>query len=264
MCPVEISLDTINSAGEELKMVTVVDVTARKVAAERLAATTVERDDLRRRFIQAQEQERLRLARELHDQTGQQLTGVILQIKNVENSVREVERTELREVRRNLEKVGQVLHHVAWELRPASIDELGLADALANYIAEWAQQYKIEGDFHCNALDLGEISEEVGTAIYRVVQEALNNVVKHAQNATSVSVVIERSDRRLRLTIEDDGCGFDADSLRVLTKNRSSGLGLAGIRERLTLIGAELEIESSIGIGTTIFARIPVEKLEAA
>lgn len=98
------------------------------------------------------------------------------------------------------------------------------------------------------------------TVIYRVVQEALTNIAKHAQKATSASVIIDRSDAMLQLTIEDDGVGFDVSSASASGDGRSvCTLGLIGMRERLTLIGASLELESSVGNGTTLFARIPLE-----
>lgn len=262
--PVEVGLNPINSGAEKLVMITVVDISVRQRAAEQLAAANADRDRLRRRFIDAQEQERLRLARELHDQTGQGLTAVMLRIKAMESSVAEAERPSLRLLRMELEQVGRTLHHVAWELRPASIDELGLASALGNYVAEWSAQTKIEADFYCDDSGIDALSDEKSTTIYRVVQEALTNVAKHARQASSVSVVIERAGAQLRLTIEDDGSGFEADPQTLLRGGRDGGLGLAGMRERLTLIGAEFEVESSPGVGTTIFARIPLESARSA
>ncbi len=262
--PVEIGLNPINSRAGNLIMITVIDISRQKLAAESLAITISERDELRRRLVQAQEQERLRLAHELHDQTGQSLTAIMLEVKAVEDSINEPERARLRLLRARLEQVGQTLHHVAWELRPASINELGLASALANYLAEWSAQYDIETDFHSSDIAIGALSEEVCTTIYRVVQEALTNVVKHARNATSVSVVIDQGNGKVRLTIEDDGCGFDTASFSEHGDRRDGGLGLAGMRERLMLIGADFEVESSVGIGTTIFARIPLESKRSA
>ena len=262
--PVEIGLNPINSGAEKLVMITVIDISRRKFEQERLDATTAERDDLRRRFIQAQEQERLRLAHELHDQTGQSLTGVMLELKGYEGSVAEPDRSRLRLLRMQLESVGQALHHVVWELRPPSIDELGLQSALGDYIAEWSAQYGIEADFHCSGVKPDDLSEEVSTTVYRVVQEALTNVVKHARQATSVSVVIDHIGRNLRLTIEDNGPGFNNDGPLQPKGRRDRGLGLPGMRERLTLLGGEFDVESSVGMGTTIFARIPLEPKRAA
>ena len=229
----------------------------RKLAELRLAAALGERDDLRRRIMHAQEQERLRLARDLHDQTGQSLTAAMLELKWVETLVDENDRERLRLLRKQMDQMGKSLHRIAWELRPASIDELGLATALANYIADWSAQYGIAADFHCADAKLDELPDEARTTIYRVVQEALNNIAKHAENSTSVSIVIERMGGCLRLMIEDDGCGFHDVPARE-EGSPNGGLGIAGMRERLSLIGGELEVESSAGAGTTVFARIPV------
>jgi two-component system, NarL family, sensor histidine kinase UhpB len=261
--PVEINANPLNSGAGKFTMITIIDISARKLAAERLTTTMVERDELRRRFIHAQEQERLRLAHELHDQTGQSLTAIMLQLKNMEKRLNESDRSQFRMLRLQLEEVGQALHQVAWELRPASIDELGLPSALANYVSEWSKQYCIEADFYCADPHIDELSQEISTVIYRVAQEALTNVAKHAK-ASTVSVVIERSGEHLRLTVEDDGCGFntDAPSSRGAVKN--GGLGLAGISERLMVVGGEFEIESNEALGTTIFARIPLERERSA
>jgi two-component system, NarL family, sensor histidine kinase UhpB len=258
--PVEIGLNPIQTTAGNLVMATVVDITARKLAEQRIRATEAERDDLRRRFMQAQEQERLRLARELHDQTGQSLTAALLELKGIELLVNDRGRERLRLLRRQMEEIGKTLHRVAWELRPASIDELGLASALANYISEWSAQYRIEADFHCGDPKLDQLTDDVRTTIYRIVQEGLTNIAKHAKQPAGVSIVIERVDATLRLLIEDDGCGFDASPANERAGERNGSLGLAGMRERLALIGGELEIESSVGGGTTVFAHIPLER----
>jgi two-component system, NarL family, sensor histidine kinase UhpB len=262
--PVEIGLNPINSGAEKLVMITIIDISRRRLAQERLEATTADRDDLRRRLLEAHEQERLRLAHELHDQTGQSLTGAMLELKAYEDSQPEPDRTRLRLLRLQLEHVGQALHHVVWKLRPPSIDEFGIQSALDEYTAEWSAQCGIDADFHCSGLETEEVSEEASTAVYRIVQEALTNVIKHAHQATSVSVVVERTGSLLQLTVEDNGCGFDTNAPSARKGGPNGGLGLAGMRERLTLIGGELEVESSIGVGTTIFARIPLKSVRAA
>jgi len=255
--PVEVRINPITTRDGEFTMVTVVDVTGRRVAARSLSDALAERDDLRRRLMQAYEEERLRLAHELHDQTGQSLTAVMLELKGLEPLVDEKGRQRLRMLRKQLDDMGKTLHHVAWELRPASIDELGLAAALENYICEWSAQSGIEADFHCRGGRMDEISDEIRTAIYRVVQESLTNVAKHAHDAATVSVVLDRTDTGLQLTIEDNGPGFD-HAMDTGRERKNGGLGLAGMRERLSLIGGRLEVESSLGQGTTIFARIPL------
>ena len=243
-----------DESGRPLHMNGVIqDITARRVAEH-------SRDDLRRRLMQAQESERLRLAHELHDQTGQSIAAMMLELKAVEVTVGEGGRARLRQLRDQLEHMGQALHRVAWELRPASIDEVGLATVLGNYISEWSSQFGIEADFVCSDSNLNDLAEEMRTAIYRVVQEALTNIAKHARGATSVSIVISRAEAVLQLTIEDNGSGFDPAALKVPTRGRPGGLGLAGMRERLTLIGGNLDIESSVGTGTTVFVRIPLDQ----
>jgi len=262
--PIEIGLNPISIPAGKLIMATVVDITKRKRAAEKLSTALAERDDFRRRFLQAQEDERLRLAHELHDQTGQSLTAVMLELKDIESMSDGCERDRLRLLRLQMEQMGKALHHVAWELRPASLDELGLASALANYAAEWSEQYGIESDFHCADPEIDELSNEMRTTIYRIVQEGLTNIAKHARTATAVSVVIDRVGETVVMTIEDDGSGFDVTVMQSGATGKRSGLGLAGMRERLSLVGGEFQVESSVGIGTTVFARIPLSLARTA
>ncbi len=167
------------------------------------------------------------------------------------------ERGRLQSVRKRMEEMGKTLHRIAWELRPPSIDEVGLRKALASYIADWSDQCGIEVDFHCDAAHLDEVPSEIGTAIYRVVQEGLTNIVKHAGSPTSIRIVIRRLEGVLHVIIEDNGCGFDVGVRSARSGHR--GLGLEGMRERLMLVGGTLEIESTRGAGTTIFARIALE-----
>jgi len=213
---------------------------------------------LHRRLVNAEESERLRLSHELHDQTGQSLAAAMLELRYIEPLVVEEGRERLHLLRKRMAEIGKALHRVAWELRPASIDELGLASALSNDITEWGAQYGIEVDFYCGDPRLDKLSEEIRTTIFRLAQEGLTNIVKHARGATSVSVVIEQLDTMLQLVIEDDGCGFNTGAA-IKHADDSKGLGLVGMRERLLLLGGKLEIESSTGAGATIFARIPVK-----
>ena len=117
---------------------------------------------------------------------------------------------------------------MAWELRPAAIDELGVAGALASYVEEWSAQFAIEADFHCRDLQLDTVPLEIKTTLYRLVQEGLHNIAKHAPGASSVSIVIDRSGGGLRLTIEDNGPGFDPTTQHA--RSRNAGLGIAGCR----------------------------------
>jgi signal transduction histidine kinase len=218
---------------------------------------------LRRHLSIVEENERLRLSHELHDQAGQSLIAAILELNEIDSLIFGPARGRLHLVRKKMEDMGKTLHRIAWELRPPSIDELGLRKALASYIAEWSEQCGTEVDFHCDDPKLDEVPNEIATALYRVVQEGLTNIVKHAQRPSDVSVVITHQDATLQLIIEDNGCGFDVGANRAkpgnLKTGNHGGLGLDGMRERLSLIGGTLEVESAIGAGTTIFARITLD-----
>ena len=126
----------------------------------------------------------------------------------------------------------------------------------ACYINEWSRHYEIPADSHTSGLAETRFDRDVETHLYRITQEALNNVAKHA-GATRVSVLLERMGENINLIIEDDGKGFDSEKARVVTES-GHGLGLGGMRERAALIGGELEIESGRGKGTTIYVRVPV------
>lgn len=226
-------------------------------ASKALSILVSQRADLHGRLINAEEHERLRLSRELHDQIGQSLAAVLLAIKRIESQAGNEHRSQLQKLRSELNTIGQVIHRTAWDLRPASIDELGLASALSNYVSQWGEQCAIGTKFHCNEMAFEDLPEDVRISIYRITQEALTNIAKHATGVTAATVVLSRVDDMVRLTVEDNGCGFDTASEKQ-TKHSSDGLGLVGMRERLSVIGGELEIESSVGAGTTIFARIPI------
>ena len=258
--PIEIAANQVHTRSGNFVIMILADITQRKLAEQQLAVAVNERDDLRRRLMQAQEAERLRLAHELHDQTGQSLAAVMIDLKSIESQVDDIGRARLRGLRTQLEAMGKALHRVAHELRPASIDELGLASALSTYVTDWSAQFGIEVDFHCRDRHVDELADDVRTTLYRIVQEALTNIAKHAPDASSVSVVLDRSDTTLQLTIEDNGRGFDPNaSPETGKRKKGAGLGHAGMRERLALIGGELEIESTIGFGTTIYARVPLQ-----
>jgi signal transduction histidine kinase len=152
------------------------------------------------------------------------------------------------------------LHRIASELRPTSIDDLGVAKALADHIAAWSERFGIDVDYHCLNVDLDGLPADIGTVVFRICQEALTNVAKHAAGATDVGITVDRSAHVLRLTIEDNGSGFEPAAMQM---RNGGGLGIAGMRERLALIGGELLVESSIGVGTTIFARIALETAQA-
>ncbi len=258
--PIEIALNPIATSSGSFIMVTIIDISDRLLSEQKLMAALTESDKLRRRFIQAQEGERLRLARELHDETGQNLAAIMMGLKEIDKMLSDAGREQLRDLLGKLQHMGRSLHHVAKELRPASIDELGLASAVANYVFEWGERFGIAADFHCGYSRLDELPDETRTAIYRIIQEGLTNIAKHAASASHASVVIDRVDGVLQLTIEDDGPGF-RNAPDTADQHDHGGLGLAGMRERLSLMGGDLVIESSPDAGTSVFARIPLDRV---
>jgi signal transduction histidine kinase len=208
----------------------------------------VARDALRR-VVEAQELERRRLARELHDQTGQELTSVLLGLKAVEEAKSDAERAEaLLAVR---EQVVGTLHDVrrlAVELRPKALDDFGLTPALERLRDTFSEQTGMRVDLESQIRE--RLPPDVETALYRIVQEALTNIVKHAQ-ASAISIVLARKASSVTALIEDDGRGFTHEG-------SGEGLGLLGMDERLALLGGKLKVESTLGSGTTIVAEVPL------
>jgi signal transduction histidine kinase len=210
----------------------------------------VARDALAR-AVAAQELERRRLARELHDETGQALTSVLLGLKAVEEAPDAAEmRSAAAELRDLVVATLQDVRRLAVELRPKALDDFGLQPALERLAHSFSEQTGIAVDVE-SALSDDRLPTEVETALYRIVQEALTNIVKHAQ-ASRVSVLLTRRPRSVAAVIEDDGRGFD------LGATRDGGIGLIGMRERMALLDGRLDVESTPGAGTTIVAEIPL------
>jgi signal transduction histidine kinase len=199
-----------------------------------------------RALLDGQELERKRLARELHDETGQALTSILLGLKTLEQQVGAEPLALIRDL------VGSALENVrrlTTELRPPALDDFGLAPALERLTKLVADRSGV--DVHLNVLmPDASLAPEYETAIYRIVQEALTNVVKHAE-ASTVSVVVTRGDGTVRVVIEDDGVGFTPGHIR------EGALGLVGMRERVGLLGGRLEIDSSHGRGTALVVELP-------
>ena len=207
------------------------------------------------RLVQVQERERQRLALNLHDQLGQQLTALRLTIDSLKHARpgSDEARQRFEVVERIVTQLDRDVDFLAWELRPAALDDVGLEAALAEFLRQWSQLHGITADFH-TALGETRLPPDMESHLYRIVQEALNNVSKHAE-ASSVSVMLEQRGDEVRLIIEDDGRGFDADALRHSPKH--TAMGLAGMQERAVSIGGNLDFESAPEKGTTLFVRIP-------
>jgi signal transduction histidine kinase len=209
-------------------------------------------------MVFAQEDERRRIAREMHDQLGEQLTTLNLRIAALKEA--SAGRAELGEQVAALEAVAQQIDrdvdHLVWELRPTALDDLGLRAALANYVQDWSKRVRIAAQLHTSGLLDDRLPSEAETTLYRIAQEALTNVARHSR-ATRVEVILERRADHVLLVVEDDGVGFEpADQA-----DESSGFGLRGMHERAALVGASLQIESAAGKGTTILLRMAAPKV---
>jgi signal transduction histidine kinase len=205
--------------------------------------------DVLRRVVAAQELERRRLARELHDETGQALTSILLGLKPLEDALeKEENRAAVAELRELVVATLQDVRRLAVELRPKVLDDFGLVAALERLTESFSEQTGIAVDLEARIGD-ERLPAEVETAIYRIVQESLTNVVKHAR-ARKVSILLTRRARTLTAVVEDDGRGFDP-------AEAGDGFGLEGMRERVALLDGRLEIESH-GAGTTLAAEVPL------
>jgi signal transduction histidine kinase len=203
-----------------------------------------------RRIVEAQELERRRLARELHDETGQALTSILLGLRTVEEAAdAEEARAATTALRELVLSTLQDVRRLAVELRPKALDDFGLVPALERLTSTFAEQTGIDVHFHAHVPE-GRLSPEIETTLYRIVQEAFTNVVKHAR-ATRVSVLLTSKDGRVSVVIEDDGIGFDP------LASGEERLGLLGMRERVDLVGGRVELESQPGGGTTLVAEVP-------
>jgi PAS domain S-box-containing protein len=213
------------------------------------------RRELLARLGFAQEDERRRIAREMHDQFGEQLTALGHRIASLKSAC--ADRSDLREQVEALEAVAQQLDrdvdHLVWELRPTALDDLGLPAALATHIQNWSTRAGIAVELHTSGLSENRLASQVETTLYRIAQEALTNVAKHSR-ATHVDVILERRVDQVVLIVEDNGVGFDPGDAGT-TRH---GLGLSGMQERASLVGATIQVESSAGKGTTILVRMSV------
>jgi signal transduction histidine kinase len=226
------------------------EVFAARAAVAVEMSERVARDALRR-VVAAQELERRRLSRELHDETGQTLTSVLLGLQTIGEEP-DSERASA-EAKRLRELVTQTLHDVrrlAVELRPKALDDFGLVPALKRLGTGFSEQTGIRVEVE-SFLGEERLPSEIETALYRIVQESLTNVVKHA-HASSVSVLVTRKNGSVIAVIEDDGRGFDAGA------GRDEGLGLVGMEERVALLNGRLQVESREGAGTTVVAEVPL------
>ena len=253
----------------------IVDSTGRIIGASKIARDITDRKaaesarrelDIMDRLVEAQESERNRIARDLHDNIGQKMTGLRLKVDSILSrwSGQTEAAHEFVEIQESLAELDRDISFLSWELRPTELENVGLSDALGSFASEWSRQYGINVEYHTELgledRNAARFSARMETNLYRITQEALNNVLKHA-SASSVNILLHFRGGKIGLVIEDDGVGFDPRLAEVPPEGDHRGFGLRSMRERMELMKGTLEIESRPGKGTTIIARAPVARV---
>jgi len=244
--PLDASPGDAGTNGHDVRMAIITDLTDRK----RAESTQIE---LLKRLLSAEDQERRRIARELHDETGQSLTTLLVGLRAIGD------KTGLAEVRSMAQRLREVAAHtvddvgrLARGLHPAVLDDKGLVAAARRHVSDFAKAFGIAVDFRVVGNVPRRMAPLAQSTMYRILQESLTNVARHAQ-ARGVGVMLKHKDAMLELAIRDDGVGFDP----AAALSEASGLGLHGMQERVALLGGSVQIESRRGHGTMIRARIP-------
>jgi signal transduction histidine kinase len=250
-------------AFDELKlMVGIAQQLGLSIENARLSQEALKREkmlgDLLHQVVGAQEAERQRIARELHDVTGQSLTAIALGLRGLEAVLDDGSPVEVEQIR-ELKSFGTnalaELRQIIADLRPPQLDDLGLVAALQWYVQSFEQRYSIQTSFVVEGERI-RLSSEYETVLFRITQEALTNVVRHA-NASQVAVKLDLSLTHICLKIDDDGCGFDP-AVVFGDEGRRVGWGLLGIRERSLLLGGQYDINSTPGGGTHLQVDVPL------
>ncbi len=219
-------------------------------------------DDSRLQLLQqfeaVKDAERQRLSRELHDQIGQDLIALSLGIRSLKKEMLDAPDAlaQLEQLQEMVSRLDQRVHDFAWELRPLILDDLGLVAAIDTLIEKWSVKNAVASDFQCSGIENLKLPINVENGLYRIVQEALTNISKHAE-ANSVTVTVQFQSGALLVVISDDGQGFDVAAIRKMARNGKS-FGLLGMLERAELIGGALDISSTINYGTSIKVSIPL------
>ncbi len=212
--------------------------------------------------IKAQEEERKRIARELHDETSQSLTGLVIGIRMVQEIVPKT----MPDIIERLDNINDLahatlneVHTMAVRLRPSVLDDLGLAAALRSYVKEFTDNTGILVEMQLLAMG-SRLAPELETVLYRVVQEALTNVARHS-GANKCRVTLRRKENSIKGVVEDNGHGFDSQKV-MLSDEKGRGLGLHGMKERIELVGGSLEFDSRPNQGATVFIEVPLQTKE--
>lgn len=255
--PIEMAIIPIRQTGEEIFCAFIRDITERKKAEESLKQSYEDIRQLASHLQVIREEERAGIAREIHDELGQQLTGLKMDMfwvtKKIGNYHDEQVEAKLNSTVSLLDKAVKTIRRISTNLHPSILDDLGLIPAIDWYCQEFTKRYGIPVAFQSN-IQVNNFAHPVVIALFRITQESLTNIARHAE-ASSIHILFDQEEQIITLTIEDNGKGFEANKK---TENRS--LGLIGMRERTLMIGGEFDIESNPGKGTKLMIRVPVEQ----
>jgi signal transduction histidine kinase len=189
---------------------------------------------------------------------GQSLAALILGLKSLAHVYQPNDQAHLQfqHLQNIANDLAREVHSLALDLRPTALDDLGLVEALSNYLEVWSARWQISADFHSQGFTGRRLPPHLETTIYRIAQQALTNIARHA-HAQTASLILEWVDDRVTVIIEDDGCGFDVEAV-TKSQEKEQRLGLLGMEERVALVRGGLTIESAIGRGTSVYVRIPI------
>lgn len=224
-----------------------IDITERKQTEAALR-------DLSGRLISAQEEERSRIARELHDDLNQRMALLSIELEQLGQKIPQRQsnlRRSVQDLRKKAQEISTEIHRLSYQLHPSKLDHLGLATALKSFCEELAASHELEIKFRQKGFP-ATISKDVTLCIFRIAQESLRNIIKHS-GSREAQVVLEKTERAIRLSVSDIGCGFDTES-GTMTR----GLGFISMRERLRLVGGEISIHSQLSHGTQINVSVPL------
>lgn len=249
--PVEVSSRMLYKEGEPAAVQgTIRDISERK-------NTQVILREYSRRLVEAQEMERKKIARELHDEIGQILTAVRISLQSMQRTCQIEDSARIDDSIVVIDEALDRVRELSLELRPALLDDLGLAAALRWYLKRYCERTAIQGEVDSNFDDDLRLPRKLETACFRISQEALTNVARHAE-ASQVRISLDRTEDEFRLNISDDGRGFDAAA--VLASASAESFGLHGIEERAFGVGGRIEIQSRPGHGTQLIAHFPLRQ----
>jgi PAS domain S-box-containing protein len=248
-----VSAEVLQVSGQNCTLSVGADISERKQAEEMLSSMS-------RRLIEAQEKERAWIARELHDDFNQKVAMVSVNLEYLKRGLSGSEvqaKTYAEEIKRQIKELGNDIHALSHRLHSSKLDYLGLASACKGFCTELSTRQSVEIEFHSENIPR-ELSKEISLCLFRVLQEALQNAVKYS-GVRNFQVVLKCASGEVELSVSDSGSGFDLDE-----GMSGAGLGLTSMKERMKLVDGQLSIESKPGMGTTIYARVPLSPEIAA